>query len=85
MKDETTAHWPSRAGIGERIIKRLSIGMLVLLTVVLVANFSNWVSVTIFAVQYPHQIDYGEGIVWQQALMILGGEGYSGHCQRKLA
>lgn len=48
-----------------------------LLAVVLVANFLNWVSAASFAVQYPYQIDYGEGIVWQQALLILSGEGYS--------
>lgn len=77
MKDETTTNQPSRAGICERVIKGLSLGMLALLVVVLVANFSNWVSTTIFAIQSTHQIDYGEGIVWQQALLILRGEGYS--------
>ena len=77
MKDETTTHQPSHAGIGKRIIKGLYFGMLALLAVVLVANFSNWVSAIIIAIQSPHQIDFGEGIVWQQALMILGGEGYS--------
>ena len=29
-----------------------------------------------FAVRYPYEIDYGEGIVWQQAEMILAGTGY---------
>lgn len=28
------------------------------------------------AVRFPFELDYGEGIVWQQALMILRGEGY---------
>ena len=28
------------------------------------------------AINYPFQLDYGEGIVWQQADMILRGEGY---------
>lgn len=77
MKDEAITHQPGRAGIFERVIKGLSLGMLALLIVVLVTIFSNWVSAVIFAIRYPHQIDYGEGIVWQQALMILGGEGYS--------
>lgn len=30
----------------------------------------------LFAVRYPFEIDYGEGIVWQQADMIGAGQGY---------
>ncbi len=30
----------------------------------------------LFAVRYPYEFDYGEGIVWQQADMILAGRGY---------
>ena len=30
----------------------------------------------IFAIRYPYELDYGEGIVWQQAEMILAGSGY---------
>lgn len=30
----------------------------------------------VFAILYPYEFDYGEGIVWQQATMILDGRAY---------
>ncbi len=65
------------SGIGKRLINIISLGMLALLMFVLIKNFTGWISDAIFAVEYPYQIDYGEGVIWQQALMILRGEGYS--------
>ncbi len=29
-----------------------------------------------FAIHYPYELDYGEGIVWQQADMMVAGQGY---------
>ena len=77
MKDDEASRHPGRAGTGERAARFLTLGMLALLAAVLASNFFDWVSAVSFTVQYPYQIDYGEGIVWQQALMILRGEGYS--------
>jgi hypothetical protein len=77
MKGDKASHHPGRSGIGERVTRFISLGMLSLLAAVLVWSFFNWVSGASFTVQYPYQIDYGEGVVWQQALMILRGEGYS--------
>src|SRR5690348_11443274 len=30
-----------------------------------------------WAANTPHQLDYGEGIVWQQMRMIIDGQGYA--------
>ncbi len=53
-------------------VKLLFLGLLLLL----VASFAEWVTVVSGAVVYPDQIDYGEGIIWQQTELILDGLGY---------
>jgi len=53
----------------------------VLLLLVLVAIVSipalSWFSEISYAFSYTGQLDFGEGVVWQQALMIWRGEGYT--------
>ncbi|MEM6973884.1 MAG: glycosyltransferase family 39 protein [Pseudomonadota bacterium] len=36
-----------------------------------------WLQHAIETIHYPYQLSYGEGVVWQQAAMILRGEGYA--------
>lgn len=50
--------------------------LFLLCAVLLLANFIVWAADVIGAILYPFQLNYGEGIVWQQADMILRGEGY---------
>ncbi len=52
---------------------RLALVLAIIAVVVRVAMFvaNGW-----FAVHYPYELDYGEGIVWQQADMIIAGKGY---------
>ena len=49
---------------------------LVALVVLLALRFLTWVQNMAGAIGYPGPIDYGEGIIWQQADMILRGDGY---------
>ena len=42
----------------------------------LVAHFAAYVSYALAAIRYPFALDYGEGIVWQQALLIPGEQMY---------
>lgn len=56
------------------ILTKAIIGLLVLL---LAYNFYQWAQLTLFAIFYPGQLDFGEGVVWQQALMMARGDGYA--------
>jgi len=42
----------------------------------LVARFAGWLMAMAGAIAYPDQLDYGEGIIWQQADLMLQGRGY---------
>ena len=42
----------------------------------LVATTIRFLDQSLFALRYPYDLDYGEGIVWQQMLMIPGGQMY---------
>jgi hypothetical protein len=70
---DTATAQPRPAG---RYLWLLSVAGAMLLLSALVMNFAGWVANMIRAVTFPHQLDYGEGIVWQQAIMIMRGEGY---------
>jgi hypothetical protein len=58
------------------LIGRLGIAMFVIATVLLSVHFIAFLSYAIAAVQYPFELDYGEGIVWQQAMLIPGKHMY---------
>ena len=70
---------PGRASPEMSLIQRfanpLGLAWLIALTFVAV-RFFRFIGNGWFAVRYPYEIDYGEGIVWQQADMILAGTGY---------
>jgi hypothetical protein len=47
-----------------------------LVVLVLVVHFASYLRYALAAVQFPFGLDYGEGIVWQQALLIPGERMY---------
>lgn len=50
---------------------------LALTGVLLLANLAKLAHLAWFALGYPYDLDYGEGIVWQQMLNIVAGRGYT--------
>jgi hypothetical protein len=55
---------------------RALLGIYILLFAVLAGRFAEYLRYAIEAVGYPYELDYGEGIVWQQALLIPGARMY---------
>ena len=49
---------------------------LAVLGLMLVVNLGKLVHLATVALAYPYDLDYGEGIVWQQMRDIVGGRGY---------
>ncbi|WP_294293457.1 hypothetical protein [uncultured Sphingomonas sp.] len=64
----------SRISDPKRLLLRagLALTLASLLVVVVKMALAAWV-----ALKYPYDLDYGEGIVWQQMRNILAGEGYA--------
>ncbi|WEK44550.1 MAG: hypothetical protein P0Y64_07120 [Candidatus Sphingomonas colombiensis] len=52
-------------------------GALALVILLLLFNAGKMLAGSWLALHYPYDLDYGEGIVWQQMRNILSGEGYS--------
>lgn len=50
---------------------------LVLLAALLLWHLADLIGYIVAALRYPYQLDYGEGIVWQQMRDIMGGTGYA--------
>jgi 4-amino-4-deoxy-L-arabinose transferase-like glycosyltransferase len=50
---------------------------LALLGILLVRNIGQMLQFASFAIGYPFELDYGEGIVWQQMRDIVDGSGYA--------
>ena len=48
-----------------------------LLLVLLMVDLAKAAHIAAFAIGYPYQLDYGEGIVWQQMINIVAGRGYA--------
>jgi len=67
---------PARAYLGA-VPRWLVMAGLCIIGFLLLANLASLLSYIYFAVHYPFQLDYGEGIVWQQARNIWAGEGYA--------
>lgn len=42
----------------------------------LLFGFADYLGTAAQAIRFPFELDYGEGIVWQQMRMIMSGEGY---------
>lgn len=55
----------------------LSTGLLALLLAMLVLHVAGVVLDFAAAIRFPYELDYGEGIVWQQAVLIPGPRMYS--------
>ncbi|MEC3910808.1 glycosyltransferase family 39 protein [Sphingobium sp. CR2-8] len=56
--------------------RRLVTAGLAVIFLLLLCHLLSLLSYIGFALNYPFQLDYGEGIVWQQARNIWAGEGY---------
>jgi hypothetical protein len=57
-------------------VRYLSLATFFMLLVLLVYHFSKYVTYAFSSIIYPFELDYGEGIVWQQALLIPGERMY---------
>lgn len=57
------ARWPVRLGLAA-------------FAALLAWNFVDYLATAIQAIAYPFELDYGEGIVWQQMILLLAGHGY---------
>lgn len=69
---------PLIAQSGRPLLHRwLTIAGLAVLFLLLTWHFALLLSYIRFALSYPFQLDYGEGIVWQQARNIWAGKGYA--------
>lgn len=56
--------------------RRTAIGVLLVAAFVLAFDLKALFASALKAIRYPFGIDYGEGIVWQQALQIRSGASY---------
>ena len=47
------------------------------LALALLLGLARYVWLAVAVLRFPYEVDYGEGIVWQQLRMIVGGQGYA--------
>ena len=66
------------AASGEGIARALVAGALALLGAALAYRAVLFLAACAAAVRFPFNLDYGEGIVWQQLLLMLDGRAYGG-------
>jgi len=57
-------------------LQALAIAPLTLLFALLVVRFGLFLASAAWAIGYPNELDYGEGIVWEQMRWIVSGHGY---------
>ena len=62
--------------LGQQLPSAAAISGLLLMIALLLKNFVEWTINMVRAIAAPYQLDYGEGIVWQQAKMIMSGNAY---------
>jgi hypothetical protein len=60
------------------IVRALGGTLLALMLAVLGWRLSLFIGISAHALRWPFELDYGEGIVWQQANMMFSGAAYSG-------
>jgi hypothetical protein len=75
MSGEIDVLLGGRASPG-RVIRVCTMAMGIFALMVLTLHFSRYLVTSIRAIVFPFQLDYGEGIVWQQAEMIPDGAMY---------
>src|SRR5947208_1689779 len=51
--------------------------MLVAAAITMLLNFVSYAVTAAHAIGFPYQLDYAEGIVWQQMRLVLAGQGYA--------
>lgn len=61
---------PGTPSVGMTVLRQVAIALSGLVVLVLLLRFLAFLKMALEAVVYPFQLDYGEGIVWQQALLI---------------
>ena len=59
------------------VLRWLGAALLVVLLIVLLVDAGKLLTTATLAIGYPYDLDYGEGIVWQQMVNIVAGRGYA--------
>lgn len=77
MRDWAEPRSPDTTSRPRGVAGLASLAAICVLVAVLSVHFVEWVTFALEVLRYPYDIDYGEGVVWQQALMILRGDGYT--------
>jgi hypothetical protein len=67
---------PNGSGLGLSIPRLLSYLAIAVAGLILIYRAWRYCSYAVQAIRYPFGLDYGEGIVWQQAVLIPGPEMY---------
>ena len=62
--------------VDRRALRRVAAITLVVAFALLAIRVGRWLMLALWAVDYPFQLDYAEGIVWQQAEMMRRGVAY---------
>lgn len=69
-------HWPGRLDRQPPLLRLAAIGAACLVVCILAVYAAIYLHNAYDAIRYPFTLDYGEGIVWQQALLIPGPRMY---------
>ena len=64
------------SGLSSAWQRRLSSSALGLASIVLSLHAASLILLIVSAVRFPFELDYGEGIVWQQMRLIIAGQAY---------
>ncbi len=57
-------------------VRHCTLAVFALTIAAMAAHFAAYLVYAVKAVRYPYELDYGEGIVWQQAMLIPGARMY---------
>jgi hypothetical protein len=69
-------HWPGRLERQPPLLRLAAVGAACLLVCILAVYAAIYLHNAYDSIRYPFTLDYGEGIVWQQALLIPGPRMY---------
>jgi hypothetical protein len=73
-QDFNSNHAHSASEVSTRV---LAVSALVLVLALLLIGFVRYICVLRETIPYPYELDYGEGIVWEQMRLIVAGRGYT--------
>eukprot|EP01037_Dinobryon_pediforme_P012730 gene12730-12826_t len=68
--------WPQLIGAYLMVLRTTGLGVFAIMFVSLIWRFVVFLGFGVGALRWPFELDYGEGIVWQQANMILTPQAY---------